>query len=85
MFVHGQEVVSSGPMLNSIPTTLVFSSAPSSHIYSLATSSSMVTNTPTTDSEPARRRFTEEKEDKMPDSLLGYQVSWALELLSHRC
>ena len=48
-----QELISSGH--------LVISSAPSSLIYSVATSSSMVTNTPTTDSEPFRRRFTEEK------------------------
>ncbi|KAK7115898.1 uncharacterized protein [Littorina saxatilis] len=63
--IYTPELVSSGH--------LVISSAPSSHIYSMATSNSMVTNTPTTDSEFTRRRFTEEKDDKIPESLLGYQ------------
>ena len=71
----GQEVASSGSVLT--PGLAVISSAPSPHIYSLATSGSMVSNTPgpTKDAEPARRRFTEEKDDKIPESLLGYQVT----------
>ncbi|XP_076465579.1 uncharacterized protein LOC143297230 isoform X2 [Babylonia areolata] len=73
--IYSPEVVSSGPMMTPGLTSLVVSTTPSSHIYSLATSNSMVTHTPgpAKDSEPARRRFTEEKDDKIPDSLLGYQ------------
>ncbi|KAL8595722.1 hypothetical protein ACOMHN_012142 [Nucella lapillus] len=67
-----QEVVSSGPILTpGGMTSLVVSSTPSPHIYSLATSTSIVSHTK--DPDPVRRRFTEEKDDKIPDSLLGYQ------------
>lgn len=71
-----QEQVGSGPPYNPMSTSLLISTSPSSVIYSVAASSSMVTNTPTKDVEPMRRRFTEEKDDKIPENLLGYQVEY---------
>ncbi|KAK7496066.1 hypothetical protein BaRGS_00012767 [Batillaria attramentaria] len=71
--LYQQEAVSSGPAYSPVPSTLVFSSSPSNVIYSVATSSAPVTYNPTKDTEPVRRRFTEEKDDKIPENLLGYQ------------
>ncbi|XP_025077180.1 extensin-like isoform X3 [Pomacea canaliculata] len=71
--IYSAEQVGSGPPYNPMSTSLLISTSPSSVIYSVAASSSLVTNTPTKDVEPMRRRFTEEKDDKIPENLLGYQ------------
>ena len=65
-------------MLASLASMPIGSAPPATHIYSVAASTTTVAHTPISEAlptlEPPKRRFTEEKEDKIPDSLLGYQV-----------
>ena len=49
-------------------------SAPTSMMYTVASSTAGLYHSARREPELVKRRFTEEKDDKIPDNLLGYQV-----------
>lgn len=56
-----------------VPSMGINMSAASSVVYTVASSSNPYFSSPKM--EEPKRRFTEEKDDKIPENLLGYQVS----------
>ncbi|XP_059143644.1 atrophin-1-like isoform X2 [Physella acuta] len=68
-----QHILAQQTPINVPPGHSISMSAPTSLVYTMASSGPTYYTTPRLEEEEPKRRFTEEKDDKIPENLLGYQ------------